>query len=506
MSGKKYFAYIRVSTVRQGQSGPSLIEQRSAIERYSQRYRLQILKEFEEQETAAKQGRPVFLQMLKELRQEKACGVIMHKIDRSARNLRDWAELGELIDKGVEVHFANENLDLYSRGGRLSADIQAVVASDYIRNLREEVKKGFYGRLKQGFYPMPAPIGYLDKGGGEAKAIDTTVALLIKKAFHLYAGGEYGLRALAKKMIELGLRGKKGQTISANGFSLILHNPFYTGLIHLKKTGEYYEGQHLPIISKKLFDQVQDVLQGKTITTTNKKSLDEVFLFRKFLTCESCRYRLIGERQKDYLYYRCHISECPQKTIREELIDKSFTQVLQKLQFNAEETACFADWFKHRHAQSEQNIEAERKALKLNLELAQSRLSRLTDALVDNVIDQELFVKKKNSLISSEQELKEKLSKIETLEPEALQKTEKFLELANSAYLSYKTASFQNKRDLVKTVTSNFYVEGKSVLIKLNLPFEMVINRNDVTGGGAQRGSPRTLQILLSELIGYFKQ
>ncbi len=54
----------------------------------------------------------------------------------------------------TEVHFANESLDLQSRGGRLSADIQAVVAADYIRNLREETRKGFYGRLKQGLCPM----------------------------------------------------------------------------------------------------------------------------------------------------------------------------------------------------------------------------------------------------------------------------------------------------------------------------------------------------------------
>jgi DNA invertase Pin-like site-specific DNA recombinase len=109
---------------------------------------------FIEQETAAKRGRPIFGQMLKLLKAEKASGVIIHKIDRSARNLKDWADLGELIDSGIEVHFANESLDLHSRGGRLSADIQAVVASDYIRNLREETKKGFYGRLKQGLYPQ----------------------------------------------------------------------------------------------------------------------------------------------------------------------------------------------------------------------------------------------------------------------------------------------------------------------------------------------------------------
>lgn len=75
-----------------------------------------------------------------------------HKIDRGARNLKDWANLGDLIDGGVEVHFAHESLDMNSRGGRLSADIQAVVAADFIRNLRQETRKGFYGRLKQGIY------------------------------------------------------------------------------------------------------------------------------------------------------------------------------------------------------------------------------------------------------------------------------------------------------------------------------------------------------------------
>ncbi|MDQ3817783.1 MAG: recombinase family protein, partial [Acidobacteriota bacterium] len=149
---KRYFSYIRVSTIRQGQHGTSLEEQREAIKQYAARWNLLIIEEFEEKETAAKLGRPIFNQMLRALKQGKADGVIIHKIDRSARNLKDWANLGELIDHGIEVHFANESLDLHSRGGRLSADIQAVVASDYIRNLREETRKGFYGRLKQGLY------------------------------------------------------------------------------------------------------------------------------------------------------------------------------------------------------------------------------------------------------------------------------------------------------------------------------------------------------------------
>jgi Resolvase, N terminal domain len=61
--------------------------------------------------------------MLKLLFAGRAEGVIIQNIDRSARNLREWADLGELINKGVQVHFAYEGLDLHSRGSRLLADI-----------------------------------------------------------------------------------------------------------------------------------------------------------------------------------------------------------------------------------------------------------------------------------------------------------------------------------------------------------------------------------------------
>src|SRR5258708_12427698 len=144
--------------------------------------------------------------MLKLLRVGKASGVILHKIERSARNLKDWADLGELIDSGVEVHFANESLDLHSRGGRLSADIQAVVAADYIRNLREETIKGFYGRLKQGLYPRPALIGYTDQGSGLPKLTDPVQAPLIRIAFEKYSTGNYNLHKLTDQIRQLGLR------------------------------------------------------------------------------------------------------------------------------------------------------------------------------------------------------------------------------------------------------------------------------------------------------------
>src|ERR1035437_8455002 len=259
---KQYFSYIRVSTTKQGERGVSLRDQQSAILRYAERQNIRIVRSFEEMETAAKRGRPIFNQMLSLLKHGKANGVVIHKIDRGARNLKDWADLGELIDVGVEVHFANESLDLNTRGGRLSADIQAVVAADFIRNLREETKKGFYGRLKQGLYPICAPIGYLDCGGGQAKVPDPKMAGLVREAFDVYATGNFSLPHLVEEMYRRGLRNRRGNKVSLNGMSSMLNNPFYVGLIRIRKTGESFPGIHAPVVSKQVFDTVRWILDG----------------------------------------------------------------------------------------------------------------------------------------------------------------------------------------------------------------------------------------------------
>src|SRR5437016_1268741 len=211
-----YFAYARVSTPRQGERGVSLPEQRTAIERYAAAHGLTITRWFEERESASQTGRPVFNEMLKLLRLGKMQGVIIHKIDRSMRNLEDWADVGKLVDAGVQIHFATENVDLKTVAGRLSADIQAVVAAHYSRNLREEVKKGLYGRLKQGFYPFRAPIGYLDQGTAKAKAVDPVRGPLVQQTFALYGSGTFSLPDRATEMFRRGLRNHGGGPVSIN--------------------------------------------------------------------------------------------------------------------------------------------------------------------------------------------------------------------------------------------------------------------------------------------------
>lgn len=501
MPANHYFSYVRVSTQRQGQLGTSLAEQQAAIERYSQRFNLPIARQYEERETAAKTGRPVFLEMLKALKQGKARGLIIHKIDRSARNLRDWAELGSLIDLGIEVHFANESLDLNSRGGRLSADIQAVVAADYIRNLREETKKGIYGRLRQGLYPFPARLGYLDAGKGNPKEIDPVRAPLIRQAFELYATGNCGLNALVEKIYELGLRNKNGRKISRNGLVCILKNPFYMGLIKIDASGELFVGQHQPIISKELFDAVQDVFAGKSV----KKKIRHFFIFRRFVYCRNCQNLLIPERQKGYVYYRCQTGACPQKTVREELVEERLIEVYRKLRITDEEYEYLQQEIEDYRKTEPQRIEAEKKHLLMQSEQIQTRLAKLADAYVDEVFDKETYLEKKNELIFKQQEIKEKLEKITRQSADITNALSEFLELSKTAYLSYKISKPEEKREMVQTTVSNFTAEGKLVTVKLKNPFQILYEREAVPAGSPRLAASRTFRKLFNKLLRHFK-
>lgn len=473
-----------------------------AIEQYARRYGLIITEWFEERETAAKRGRPIFSQMLKLLRRGKACGVIIHKIDRSARNLKDWAGLGEMIDAGVEVHFANESLDLNTRGGRLSADIQAVVAADYIRNLREETKKGFYGRLKQGLYPLPAPIGYLDRGKGKPKQLDPVMGPLVAQAFQLYSTGRYSLHRLVEEMTARGLRNRQNRKLSITGISTVLNNPFYSGVIRIRKTGELLSGIHHPLIGKSLFDRVQDILSGKTVDRQTHHDL----LFRRMVKCRNCNYSLIGERQKGHTYYRCHTQACFRKTIREERINTAIVRAFSLLNLDNEELDHVETWFVSAQSNQAELLTSGLQQCRLQLDQIRSRRDRLTDAYLDGTLDKQAFDERRKSLVNEEASVRERLRSLEAGGADGLGRAKKFLELIKSASNLYEKANTAEKRELLKELTSNLTATAENIAVTLKTEAELIATRYETANGVPRRDVRRTWDRILPKLLMLFVQ
>ncbi|WP_256372963.1 recombinase family protein [Pseudoruegeria sp. HB172150] len=452
---KPCFGYIRVSTLKQGE-GVSLEAQMDSILAFASRENLSIIKWFEEKQTAAKGGRPVFNQMLTQLRRGSARGVIIHKIDRSARNLRDWAMFSELPDHGIDIYVATETLDFNSRGGRITADIQAVIAADYIRNLREETIKGLSGRLKQGLYPFRAPIGYLDKGKGKPKAPDPQKAPLIRELFDLYASGQHSLRSLQAEMNRRGLRNLAGRPLSLHGVETILNNTFYAGIITIARTGASYEGIHEPLISANQFARVQDAKAGRAAPKVTRHN----HLFQGLFRCGLCEGPMCPERQKGRVYYRCQRSSCPTTTVREDRLEDTIRHHLSRLQISLNLAEEMEDtWCKE---QANTDTTAKAKAISLQIADEERRLDRLTDLLVDEALDQQTFHDRQRSGKLRLVALREQLAAIP--DPAALAKNHgDFLELMKNLCLLYEIGEPTEKRELVENVFSNRKVIGKNV-------------------------------------------
>jgi site-specific DNA recombinase len=492
-----YFAYVRVSTVKQGERGSSLQEQRDAITNFATRQGFQIGCWFEERETAAKVGRREFTRMVAALKKRKASGVIFHKIDRSARNLRDWSAVQDLADLGIDVRFTQESVNLGSNEGKLTGDFLAVISAHYIRNLREEVLKGLRGRLKQGLYPFMAPTGYLNRGGGNPKIPDPERAPFIRLAFELYSTGKFSLNSLSDELYERGLRSNTGKKIGDNRLAEILRNTFYIGIIRINRSAESYAGVHHPIVSKSLFDRVQHVIDGKLTT----RPLTHDFMFRRMITCAHCRYRLIGERQKGNVYYRCHTRTCPSLTIRENRIDATIQRHLIPLSLTKEESAELRERAALMREDTEKHREDQIRAVNLQIEVVNGRLARLMDVYLDGAVDREVFEEKKLALFMDRKGFEEERDRIARGDQMFVDSLLQYLELLDTAQLTYEMATIPERRRLIKTIASNFCLDGRNVVVELKSPFREVANLHSDRFGGPYRDRPRTFMKDVFDLL-----
>lgn len=381
------FGYVRVSTLKQG-DGTSLEAQKDAITGFASHNGLVIKEWFEELETASKRGRPVFDKMMKRLQGNEAQGVIVHRWDRSARNFTDWAKIGELSDRGIKVFCAGDNIDFESRSGRLMADIQMVLATDYSRNLSIEVRKGQTQRLKQGQWPWRAPLGYVNNGEGALKTPCPKKAPLVKELFRLYLTEGYSFATLTETMAARGLKNLDDRPLGQRQVELALRNPFYCGQLSCKYG--LFKGAHKSLITVAQFRAIQLIKAKRCVKRVSKHD----YIFRGVFRCATCGKAAIGERQKGRVYYRCHTKGCPEPSCREDRLEAAVCKALERIVWSDQQIEGFREDLGRRDLVADRNdLE---NSLNLRAAEVQTRKSRLTDLLLDGSIsDAEFQMRKK---------------------------------------------------------------------------------------------------------------
>lgn len=320
---KRAVIYLRVSTAGQVNTdhdaeGFSIPAQRDACLRKAQTLGAEVVEQFVDAgESARSADRPALRQMLERLTAGDIDYVIVHKVDRLARNRVDDVAINVAIrESGAMLASCTENID-ETPSGSLMHGIMSSIAEFYSKNLAAEVTKGMTQKAKKGGLPGLAPIGYLNVrevvGGNEIRtvAVDEERAPHIRWAYEAYASGEYPLRRLTEALAErglksLGTRKSPPKPLQRSSVHRLLSNPIYIGFVDYK--GERYPGRHEPLVTPELWDQVQNLLASRNQSGERRREYNHYL--KGTLYCARCNRRLCfiratGRLGGKYDYFFC---------------------------------------------------------------------------------------------------------------------------------------------------------------------------------------------------------
>ncbi len=480
----RYCIYIRKSTDVEDKQVLSVDAQLYELKEYATKYRLQIAGIVIEKVTAKKPGRKKFNKMLADIEAGEANGILAWLPDRLSRNSIDSGKIIYMLDEHVLLdlkfpHFWFEN----TPQGKYMLANEFNSSKQYVDNLSVNTKRGLRQKVRRGEMPGVAPVGYYNDLRTKTAKVDKKTAPIVREAFELYARGDKRLDEIADFLYANGIQTRSGKVngkrttgkkpYHKNRIKRMLANPFYYG--HFCYLGEVHEGKHTGIISKRLFDQVQVVLErrGKPHPKTN-----DPLPLCGLVYC-SCGMMYTAERhvkpQKNgnvhnYVYYRCTRKSktvvCREPHIRAEELDKQLSDLLLCY---AMPTA-WADKLRELMCKDELNEKADFERITGNDKEAiahlSDKLARLLDGYLDGDIERELYQAKRAEILGKKKLLQERIEQATLGVSTWVEPMKSWIETAVSICKTAESDDLAAKKSLLLEIFgSNLKMRQKEVVI-----------------------------------------
>jgi DNA invertase Pin-like site-specific DNA recombinase len=342
----KYILYARKSTESEERQILSIESQVKEMLQLAEKEGLEVVDIRRESHSAKDSGqRPVFREILEDIRRERFNGILTWAPDRLSRNAGDLGSLVDLMDQKLLLQIRTFGQSFINSPNEkfllMILCSQAKLEND---NKSINVKRGLRTRCEMGLRPGQPPVGYLNERHMDRKCqaiIDPERGPIIKKMFEKVAYEKWSGRKIYNWLkFEINFKsvtGNKGLTLS--NIYMILDNPFYYGVFEYPvKSGNFYTGKHTPLITKELYDQVQAQVKSQVIRSESKE-----FAFTKLMVCGLCGSGITADEkfktQKNgnvhrYVYYGCCKSKdrnCKCEYINEIDLIRQFEELLEKI-------------------------------------------------------------------------------------------------------------------------------------------------------------------------------
>jgi DNA invertase Pin-like site-specific DNA recombinase len=476
-----FFLYARKSTDVEDKQVMSIDRQLFELREFAAREGLNVVSELIEKQSAKIPGRPIFNAMMERIETGEANGILAWHPDRLSRNGVDGGRITYALDTGklTSLKFPTfwfEN----TPQGKFMLNMAFSQSKYYVDALAENTKSGLREKVRRGEYPGMAPFGYLNDYRTKRIIVDRQRAPLVKNAFEQYATGNVVLDDLRKYFSANGVKTKKGKMVGRTFVSDLLSNPIHYG--HFRYAGEVYEGKHEPIISKKLFDDVEAVFNRRwRYSPSENKNEPKVFL--GLLRCSTCGGAITGEIQKGHTYYRCTKKSnaalrlsCKQPYIREEDLNIQISDLLKPFSLRADWADDMLTRVKEEKKQSAQSNALMASQKRAEIEKINLRLQKLLDSFLDGVIDREAYVAEKSKGMSQKKSLEEQSNALLKGRADWLEPFQSWILTARNAGKIAVEGSPQEKKVLAQKVFgSNLVLDCKKARGSCMKPWSLLL-------------------------------
>ncbi len=470
---QKFFLYARKSTDVEDKQVLSIEAQLTELREYAKRENIEISAELVEKQSAKVPGRPIFNKLLNDI--EKFGGSILawHP-DRLARNSVDGGRVIYLLDTGklASLKFPTFWCDSTSQG-KFMLNMAFGQSKYYVDSLSENTKRGLRQKVRNGDYPSQAPVGYINDSRNKSIVVDKKKSRVIRLAFERYVKGGQRLEDIANFLAKNGISTRSGKRMSKSRATFILSNPFYIGLF--KYGGERHEGKYEPIISKKLFDEAQEML--KLRGQPERKAKNEPQPFCGLISCASCGMMITGEhkfkRQKngnvhEYTYYRCTKKRkdfhCPESAVREKELDRQLSSEIQKVSLPKDWAEELNRLALQDHGKSAQSLAVCVKEKQDAISSINIKLERLLNGYLEQDIEQEIYRAEKSKLLLVKKSLDEEMSSLSRKQNTWLEPFQNWLKVAQSLDKTASDSDLFAKKVCAKEIFgSNLLLGEKTV-------------------------------------------
>jgi site-specific DNA recombinase len=433
--GSTAVIYLRVSTKEQAEKGGeaegySIPAQRDACRRKAANLKAAVIEEFPERGESAKTAdRPELQRMLEFITEHSVKYVIVHKVDRLARNRADDVVINlALKQAGAELVSVSENID-QTPSGLLLHGIMSSIAEFYSRNLAAEVIKGSTQKAKNGGTPTRAPLGYRNvrrmDNGYEVRTIevDPERGPLMAWAFKAYATGDWTILTLLAELTRRGLTTAPGpktpsKPLSDSQLHALLRHPYYMGLVRYR--GAIYPGKHEALVSPETWQKVQDMLSAKYLA--GEKQREHPHYLKGSIYCGTCGARLMvnyakGRRGGIYPYFVCigrqkDKHSCSQRALRIELIEEAVADYYATVQLPEDELVTLRAFLEEELSNLRLGAEHERTAQERRKRKLETERKALLDAHLAEAVPLDLLKSKQDGITAKLAAIEGRLAEI----------------------------------------------------------------------------------------------